>query len=98
MRVDAIFRVSVQVSLPNLSYGSFVLWRVDSFLGNGRETENTTTSVTRQQPARQWTGWKEVFSVRSAPMATHGTVDTTMATKYKRLKLGGGQAYDRSSE
>jgi hypothetical protein len=35
-------------------------------------------SVARQQipNTRQWTGWKVVFSARSAPMVTHATTDT----------------------
>jgi hypothetical protein len=44
-------------------------------LGNGRETDETT-AVARQRPARQWTGWKAMFSARSASMAAHATMDT----------------------
>jgi hypothetical protein len=46
-----------------------------SLLGNDRETDETT-AVARQRPARQWTGWKAMFSARFAPMAAHATMDT----------------------
>jgi hypothetical protein len=55
-----------------------MLWRMDSFLGNGREKTNRTISVA----ARQWTGWKTVFSARSALMAEHATIDTTIVTVF----------------
>jgi hypothetical protein len=32
-----------------------ILWRTEPLLGKDRETNNETTAVARQQPARQWT-------------------------------------------
>jgi hypothetical protein len=37
-------------------------------------------TVARQWKARQWTGWREVFSARSKPMAGCATMDTTMGS------------------
>jgi hypothetical protein len=51
---------------------------MDPLLGKDRETNNETTAVARQQPARQWTGWKTVFSAGFAPIAAHATIDTTV--------------------
>jgi hypothetical protein len=39
-----------------------------------------------------------VFSTRSVQSAYKRSGFTSQFRKYKRLKLGGGQAYDRSSE
>jgi hypothetical protein len=50
-------------------------WRSDSLLGSDRET-NKTTGVAMQRKVRQWTGWKAMFTARSAPMAAHATMDT----------------------
>jgi hypothetical protein len=47
-------------------------------IGNYYETNNETTAVARQQPSRQWTGWKAEFSAGSTPMAAKATMDTTM--------------------
>jgi hypothetical protein len=43
----------------------YILWRVNSMLGNDRETSNYTTAVTRQWPVNSNRG--TVFSVRSLP-------------------------------
>jgi hypothetical protein len=56
----------------------FILWRIDSLLGTDLETNNETTAVAWQQPARQWTGWKTVFSAGFAPMTAHAKIDTTV--------------------
>jgi hypothetical protein len=53
------------------------LWRKDLLLGNDSES-NETSTIARQRPARQWTGWKAMFSVVSAPMIADATMDTTM--------------------
>jgi hypothetical protein len=52
------------------------LWPTYSLLGNDRETNNETTAVAKQRPGLQWTGWKVMFSARSAPMAAQTAVDT----------------------
>jgi hypothetical protein len=54
------------------------MWHVDPLRGKDREKKNETTAVVRQWSARQWTGWEEVFSAQSAPMASHAIVDTKM--------------------
>jgi hypothetical protein len=61
---------------------------IDPLLGNDRETSNETTAVARQRPERQWTGWKALFSVRSALMATH----TTMSGIFYAVRAEGLQA------
>jgi hypothetical protein len=45
------------------------------------ETNNGTTSA-MQQPACQWTDWKEMFSAGSAPMTAHGTMDTIRSSVF----------------
>jgi hypothetical protein len=52
-----------------------ILWHIEPLLGNNRETHDGT-AVARQQQARQWTGWKAMFSAGFAPMAAHTTMDT----------------------
>jgi hypothetical protein len=49
-----------------------VLWRIDPLLNNDRETNNETTVFARKRPARQWTGWKVVFSVLSVSSLYRG--------------------------
>jgi hypothetical protein len=44
---------------------SYILWHVDTLLGNDRERSNYTTAVTRQRPVNSNRGM--VFSVRSVP-------------------------------
>jgi hypothetical protein len=51
---------------------------MDQLLGNDSETNDETTVVVKQRPARQWIGRKAVFSAGFAPMAAHETMDTTM--------------------
>jgi hypothetical protein len=34
-------------------------------LGNDHKTNTKTIAIARQQPARQWTGWKAAFSMQS---------------------------------
>jgi hypothetical protein len=43
--------------------------------------------VARQQRARQWTGWKAVFSAGFAPMAAYATMNTTMGTVFSVLSV-----------
>jgi hypothetical protein len=40
-------------------------------LGDNRETNDETTAIAWQQPARQCTGWKAVFSAGSTLIAVH---------------------------
>jgi hypothetical protein len=62
---------------PLCSVGGYnILWHIDQLLGNDSETNNETTAVAWQRPARQWTGWEAVFSARTAPMVAHATMDT----------------------
>jgi hypothetical protein len=68
--------IFVQTFRSYKTESDFVLWRTDPLLDNDHETNNETTATAMQQPVRQWTGWKTVFSVRSAPMAAHATTDT----------------------
>jgi predicted membrane protein len=63
--------------------------QIVKLLGDYRET-NETTAVARQRSARQWTGWKTVFTALSEPMAAHSTMDT--ATE-ERCFLGGPCLY-----
>jgi hypothetical protein len=67
---------------------SKILWRINPLLGNDRKTNNETTAVARQRPARQWTDWIAMFSARSEPMAAHATVITLRSVPrcYKRNK------------
>jgi hypothetical protein len=58
------------------------------FLGNG--SVNTPTTIEDLL--------KAVFSVGSAPRLYKGDPGPAERIKYKRLKLGGGEAYDRSSD
>jgi hypothetical protein len=34
----------------------YILWHIDLLLSRDHETNNETTAVARQEPARQWTG------------------------------------------
>jgi hypothetical protein len=56
---DVVYISIINSTLSNLCLYEFgstvnVLWRTDPLLGKDRETNNETTIVVRQQPARQW--------------------------------------------
>jgi hypothetical protein len=88
------------------------LWPIDPLLGNDRETNDTTTIV-RQQLRKYVTVLEPLLNsgLRATmvillkrcflcgPLLGYITRPTELSSvRYKRPILGGGQAYDRSSD
>jgi hypothetical protein len=62
--LNTAYRPILKPILKIFSYFCIILWYIDPLLGNDREANNSTTTVTRQRPLNSNRG--TVFSVRSA--------------------------------
>jgi hypothetical protein len=86
-----------------------VLWRMDPLLGRNIETNNETTAVAMQWRNKHVSTTIKLETVFSTRFVQRGCKEDNWGgrnigqgearhRKYKRLKLSGCQAYDRSSE